>query len=1054
MRGWIGALAVLVAVLVPSVARAQDGTIAGVVRDVSGAVLPGVTVEASSPVLIEKVRSAVTDGTGQYSIVALPPGAYTLTFTLPGFSVVKQEGIQLTAAVTANINAELRVGALEETVTVTGESPIVDIRNASRRQVIDGDVLQTLPTSRSYNDVLQLAPGVVAGNGQAQLRPAMLLFTAHGGNTQDGRLTVDGINTGASRGGAGVSGYIPDMQNAQEVTFIISGNMGEAETGGPQMQIIPKAGGNTFSGSVLYSGFNDDMQGNNYDAKQLSVLGRYAPALLTSDSQVSVGGPIFRDRMWFFGNYRRVDAADAQPGIYANKNAGDPTKWTYEPDLSLQGRLENHRRIYSLRLTTQLTPKNKLMVFWDEQPNCAGAAWTGDDNCNSQKEGWIYGGTQNNGFFGPGPNSPETGDYASTHQKIQQVKYTGTATSKLLLEAGFGTYISQWGYTERPGNPTTNLIRAQEQTAQFFDANGNRVSGATPNGVTVAGGLKYRSSNWPTGYIIAHTWTASASYVTGAHTMKFGYQGALHRDDDNLFDIITNSQRMTYRFGAGVNPLTGLQQGYGVANQVTIQAGPWTRKVRTGYAAFYAQDQWTVGRATIQGALRFDRAYSRFPEQIIPQDVWWPTQFTIPEAKGVDAYLDLSPRVGFAYDVFGNGKTSFKANVGRYLHPASNAGRFDAANPAARVVTLAARPWTDANGNYRVDCDLLNPAVQDLRGAGQDLCGQGDPNYGRNRPTTTLDSSVLEGWKARPYDWQFGASVQHEIIPRVSAEIGYYRRWWPIYDGADATDNILWSASDFGKFAVTAPADPRLPNGGGYRIDDLYNVTAAAATRAENVRFAANNFGDYTRYWHGFDLNVQARLANGLTLQGGTSTGRLVEDFCETRAAVPEFQTASTLNGLGAAGIPSQVNPYCHQAEPFLTGYKGVASYLVPKLDVQLSGTFNSRPGVPLRADFIYQPNDPTILATLGRPLAAVANVTVPLIEPYSQYGDRIDQVDMRIGKLLRFGRTRTNLSLDIVNMFNSNDNLSYGTLFNATWPATTAVLVPRLFRINASFDW
>jgi hypothetical protein len=572
--------------------------------------------------------------------------------------------------------------------------------------------------------------------------------------------------------------------------------------------------------------------------------------------------------------------------------------------------------------------------------------------------------------------------------------------------------------------------------------------------VTVAGGLKYRSSNWPTGYIFAHTWNASASYVTGSHNMKFGYQGALHRDDDNLFDIITNSQRMTYRFGAGVNPLTGLQQGYGVANQVTIQAGPWTRKVRTGYTAFFAQDQWTVGRMTIQGAVRFDRAYSRFPEQIIPQDVWWPTQFTIPEAKGVDAYLDISPRAGFAYDIFGNGKTSFKANIGRYLHPASNAGRFDAANPAARVVTIANRPWTDTNGNYRPDCDLLNPAVQDFRASGGDLCGQGDPNYGRNRPTTTLDSSVLEGWKARPYDWQFGVSVQHEVIPRVSVEAGYYRRWWPIYDGADATDNILWSAQDFGQFSVRAPSDPRLPNGGGYLISDLYNITAAAATRAENVRYAANSFGSYSRYWDGFDITFQARLVNGLNVQGGTSSGRLAEDFCETRAAVPEFQAASTLNGLGAGGIPSQVNPYCRQVEPLLTTYKANASYLVPKFDVQVSGTFSSRPGVPLRADAIYQPNDPVILATLGRPLAAVANVTVPLLEPYSMYGDRIDQVDMRIGKLLRFGRTRSNISLDIVNLFNSNDNLGYGTLLNATWPAPTAVLLPRIFRINASFEF
>ena len=1039
MRSVVRTLVVLVGLLAPAAALAQDGTIAGVVKDVSGAVLPGVTVEASSSVLLEKVRTVVSDGSGQFSIVALPPGTYNVTLTLPGFSVVRQENIQLTAAITATINAELRVGTLEETVTVTGESPIVDVRSASRRQVIDGDILQTLPTSRSYNDVLQLAPGVLAGNGQAQLRPGMLLFTAHGGNTQDGRLTVDGINTGASRGGAGVSGYIPDMQNAQEVTFTISGNLGEAETGGPQMQIIPKAGGNSMSGSALFSGFNENMQGNNYDTKQLSVLGRYAPTLLVRDYQASLGGPIKKDRMWFFGNYRAVDAADAQPGIFANKNAGNPNSWTYEPDMSRQGRSDPHRKIMSLRVTTQLTPKNKLMVFWDEQPQCNGAGWKDDDHCNSNKDGWIYGGSQVNGFFGAGPNSPETGDYASTHQKIQQVKYTGTATSKLLLEAGFGTYISQWGYTERPGNTTANLIRVQEQAAQFFDASGNRVTGATPGGLTVGGGLKYRSSNWPTGYIFAHTWTASASYVTGAHNIKVGYQGAFHRDDDNLFDIITNDQHMTYRFGAGVNA-AGVAQAYGVPNQVTIQAGTWTRKVRTEYAAFFAQDQWTMGRMTVQGALRFDRAWSSFPEQTIPQNVWWPTQFTIPAATGVNAYLDLSPRLGFAYDLFGNGKTSLKANVGRYLHPASNAGRYDASNPAARVVTLAARPWTDANGNYRVDCDLLNATVQDNRPGGGDLCGQGDPNYGRNRATTSLDPSVLQGWRARPNDWQFGVSVQHEILPRVSVEAGYYRRWWPIYDGADVTDNIVVSPADYGQFSVTAPSDARLPNGGGYQVGGLYNITAAAAARpSENVRYAANEFGDYQRNWDGFDVTFQARLVNGLNIQGGTSTGRTIEDVCDVKPQAPEFRT---------------LNPYCREVEPLLTTYKANASYLIPKVDVQVSGTFSSRPGVSLQAQVIYQPTDPTIVATLGRPLAATANATVNLLAPNTLFGDRIDQVDMRLGKLVRFGRTRANVSLDVVNLFNSNDNLVYGTLLNATWPAPTTVLLPRIFRINATFDF
>ena len=1020
------ALILFVVVLaIPALASAQ-ATVTGVVTDASGAVLPGVTVEASSPTLTEKVRVVTTDGTGQYRIIELPPGAYAVTFTLPGFSTIKRDGVQLTGAITATINAELRVGGLEETITVSGESPIVDVQSARRQQVIDGDVLQTLPTSRSYNDVLQLVPGVVAGNGQAQLRPTMLLFTAHGGSAQDGRLTVDGINTGASRGGAGVSGYIPDMQNAAEVAFTISGNLGEAETGGPQMSIVPRSGGNTLTGSFLISGFNEGMQGENFDAEQLSVLAAPAPTLLLRDYQVSLGGPVLRDRIWFFFNHRRIDAHDAQPGIFANKNAGDPTKWTYEPDFSRQGRIDDSRKIYSLRLTTQLTPKNKISVFWDEQPRCAGAGWTDDDHCNSNKEGWIYGGSQVNGFFGGGPNSPETGDYQDTHQRIQQVKFTSTATNRLLLEAGFGTYLSQWGYEERPGNPTKSLIRVQEQQAQIFDRNGNRVNEACEGCVTVGGNLKYRSSNWPTGYIYAHTWNASASYVTGAHAMKFGYQGAYHRDDDNLFNVITNDQRMTYRFNNQV------------PNQVTIQAGPWERLARTEYAAFFAQEQWTRERLTIQGAVRYDRAWSHFSEQVIGPDVWWPVATVVPADKGVNAYHDISPRVGLAYDVFGNGKTSLKANWGRYLHPASNAGRFVASNPSERLVTIVNRSWTDANANYNPDCDLLNGAPQDLRGTGGDFCGiWSDPNYGQARPTTTLDPEILSGWGVRPYDWQFGVSVQQELLPRVSAEVGYYRRWWPIWDGADVTDNILVAPSDYSQFSVTAPSDPRLPGGGGYTVSGLYNINPDAAGRAENVRRSANSFGDYTRYWDGFDITVQARLANGLTMQGGTSTGRAVEDECAVRSQVPEA---------------SLTNPYCRTVEPLQTQFKGLASYLIPRIDVQVSGTFSSRPGSDLSANRVYRSAD--VQDSLGRPLAVVNTVSINLLEPNTVFGDRINQLDLRVGKLLRFGRARANISMDVVNALNSNDNLGYSPTFSATWPTPTSVLTARLFRLTAGIDF
>ncbi len=1037
MRGLVRTLVVLSAVLLAPVAAFAQASITGVVKDTSGAVLPGVSVEATSSALTEKVRSVVTDGTGQYRIVELPPGTYTVTFSLQGFNVFKRDGVVLSGSLTASIDADMRVGSLEETVTVTGESPIVDVQSARRQQVIDGDVLQAIPTSRSYNNVLQLVPGVVAGDGQVQLRPTMLLFTAHGGSTEDGRLTVDGINTGASRGGAGVSGYIPDMQNTAEVTFTISGNLGEAETGGPSMTVVPKSGGNTFQGSFFISGLNDSMQGNNFDAEQLSVLAAPAKSLLLRDYQFSLGGPILRDRMWFFYNHRGVDAADSQPGIFANRNAGDPTKWNYQPDFSRQGRIDQKRRINALRLTMQLTPRNKLSLFWDEQPQCSGAAWPGssdDDGCMSNKDGWIYGGSQNNGFFGPGPNSPETGDYGDTHQKVQQVKYTSPVTNKLLLEAGFGTYISQWGYQERPGNPTASLVRVQEQSAQTFDRNGNRVATACADCLTVGGNLKYRSSNWPTGYIFAHTWNASASFVTGAHNLKFGYQGAFHRDDDNLFNVITNDRRLLYTFNNGV------------PNQVTIQAGPFERKVRTEYYAFFAQEQWTKDRLTLQGALRFDRAWSAFPEQLIGPDVWIPNQIVVPAQAGIEGYLDLSPRLGFAYDVFGNGRTSLKGNVGRYLHPASNQGRYINANPSERITTLVARPWTDGNGNYEPDCNLLNFSTQNNLASGGDLCGAPvDQTFGQARPSTTLDPSILSGWGARPYDWQFGLSVQQEVIPRVSVEVGYYRRWWPIFGANDVTDNILTGASDYTSFNVTAPSDPRLPNGGGYSVNNIYNITPVGAAKGtQNVQTAANDFGDFTRYWDGFDITAQARLRNGLTLQGGTSTGRLVQDSCEPREAVPE--------GIATGANATLANPWCRQVEPMLTTVKGLASYVIPKVDVQVAGTFSSRPGVSLTANVVY--TSAQVSGSLGRPLTGVPNVTVNVVEPNTVFGDRIDQLDLRIGKILRFGRTRTNLNLDIVNALNSNDNLAYSPTFGATWPAPTSVITARLFRLSAQFDF
>ena len=272
-------------VLLPSAALAQ-ATIAGVVRDASGAVLPGVVVEASSPALIEKVRSVVTDGTGQYRIIDLRPGTYAISATLPGFSVVRREGIELSGAITATIPLEMRVGGLQETITVTGETPVVDVQSVRRQTTLDNEVLTTVPTARSWAATAVLIPGIVTQAGASadvQVTPQMTVFGGMGGRGNEGRMQVDGLGTGAALNGGGVSTYVADISNAAEVVTTTSGGLGEAEVGGPTISVVPKSGGNTVAGQLYLSGVSKGMVGSNYsDALRtagLSTPGKAAQAV-------------------------------------------------------------------------------------------------------------------------------------------------------------------------------------------------------------------------------------------------------------------------------------------------------------------------------------------------------------------------------------------------------------------------------------------------------------------------------------------------------------------------------------------------------------------------------------------------------------------------------------------------------------------------------------------------------------------------------------------------------------------------------------------------------
>src|SRR3989449_6590814 len=291
--------------LVPAVAQAQSA-IAGVVKDTSGAVMPGVTVEASSPALIEQVRAVATDDQGQYKIVDLRPGTYSVTFTLGGFATSKREGIDLPANFTAQINGELRVGDLTETLTITGESPIVDVQSATSQQVMPQRLLDSMPTGgRSYQSVgatlVGVAPSSPDVGGSQGMQQSYL--NAHGSDPRDNAVLVEGVRLNSMEGNGANQNYFNEGMFA-EMAYQTGGIQVETSSGGIRLNLIPKDGGNALRGDVFYSGTNNRLQASpalsNADPRQ-----KAANAMDTMhDLNISVGGPLKRDKLWFFASVR------------------------------------------------------------------------------------------------------------------------------------------------------------------------------------------------------------------------------------------------------------------------------------------------------------------------------------------------------------------------------------------------------------------------------------------------------------------------------------------------------------------------------------------------------------------------------------------------------------------------------------------------------------------------------------------------------------------------------------------------------------------------------
>ncbi|HKH74723.1 MAG TPA: carboxypeptidase regulatory-like domain-containing protein [Vicinamibacterales bacterium] len=979
--------AFVLSLAIPVAASAQ-ATIAGTVRDASGAVLPGVTVEAASPVLIEKLRTVVTDGTGQYQIIDLRPGSYAVTFSLAGFSTVKREGIELTGSFTATVNVDLKLGGVEETITVTGESPIVDVQNAAAQRVMQKDVVDAIPVGRSHQSLAILIPGLsttaginpvvqdVGGTNNLRLANA---FTIHGGRTSDSNIQVDGFQIRNIGSFGNLTNMFPDMGATQEMTIDYAAGMAEAATGGVKINYVPREGGNRVNGSFFATGVNSSFQGDNFtDDLRARGLTQVNSLKKAYDVNGSVGGPILRDKLWFFASARRQMNDTYFAGLYFNRNAGDPTKWTYEPDLTQQADTYIIQPDINGRVTWQANQKHKFGFFYTHQLR---------------------------DVFGDRASvSPESANHFKlTKGNLASASWSSPMTSRLLLDVRLATHgesLYNAAWQDDPNSIWRELIAVTEQ--------GGSIPGLLYRGAGQAAGPTFIFAAMDAPFI----WetTGSLSYVTGAHAFKVGFRNSWGIQELLERDI---HSAISYRFNNGV------------PNLITMRASPVTRSDKlNAELGIYAQDKWTLRRLTVSAGVRFDYFRTEFPETRLGPGPLVPNRNLVVPAYDWYDWKDISPRFAGVYDLFGDGKTALKASIGRYVA----AGDPTVGNVFAILANTVTRSWTDSNRDYVPDCDLLNLQINGECGTVSDL------RFGQAIPSTVYDPEVLVGWGKRGYNWEFSTGVQHQLFPRVGIDVGYFRR---IYGNFSVTDNTLVSRADYDAYAIVAPADPRLPNGGGYTVDDLFDLNPSRVGQVSNLVRFADDFGSQIEHWNGVDITINARPGGGVLLQGGLSTGRTSTDNCDIRDDLPEI---------------GPTNRFCHVDTKFLTQVKLLGTYTVPRAGVLVSATFQSLPGPQVTANYVAA--NASIAPTLGRPLSGGAqNATINIVEPGTLYGERLNQLDMRLARPIRLGPTKLSVNFDIYNTFNANAVTSQNNNY-AAWQVPLSILDGRLFKFSVQYDF
>ena len=1032
----------LTLVLAPAFAAAQTSTISGTVRDASGGVLPGVTVEVSSPALIEKTRSTVTGGSGTYSIVALRPGTYTVKFELPGFTTVIREGIELTSDFTATINVDLKVGALEETLTVTGESPIVDTQSITQRVVMTQEVRDALPTGRNIQAVGIMIPGTtiapggggalsrdVGGSGNLQQSP--LQYRGSGDTVQ----TIEGIRLNNLCAQGAYSGVYWNDASFEEFSYVTGADSTEMGQGGMRVNMVPRDGGNSFRGTAVFNYAGESFGSDNCGSagigqactrSNLSGSKTFNPNNTITNVDViqkiwdvnpSFGGPIVRNKVWFNYSFRHLGSTKTKTDAYEDKN---PSPFIYDPDFEKPGVDDGHIVSNAGRISWQASTKDKLSVYHDNQ--------------RKYRNHWGIASTI----------PPDAAGVQVTPTSFVNVtKWTRTHTNNLLLEAGFGLYNQEYTELYQPSVVGHDRKVWDEEAIRnsrvynVIDTSNNRHANAWQNPADH--------------FSVLRTFMGAASYVVGSHSFRAG--ATLTNGDWRELRMWTGDvQPINYNAGRPLSVTLRLPNDR--ANGIKRDLG------------IYAQDRWSLGRITINAGVRFDQFIGETRESIVlpsrhgagatfgdcPDGQWDPGELCTGEVQN---WKDISPRVGVAMDVFGDGRTAIKASWARYV-AGQQIAFVNQVNPIGALTASDTRTWTDLDGN-----GLPLDAAGNIQ-FGELANSASTPTFGRlTVPTTQYSPDLLRGWGKRGYNHEVTFAMQHQLAERISVNGGYYRR---TFGNQTFTDDLRYDASSYDSFCITAPTDPDLPDGGNYQVCGVMDLKPSvfALNQPANslIRFS-EDFGGETNMYQGFDLNLESRFRNGAFLKAGIGATSRTFDQCNLLAAgLDAVNTAGSFTGTETYPDGSRA---CHRDYPYRPDLKMSGSYTLP-WDIQLAGTFQHSRGIQTGGA------GPSLLANwtvtsavaqpfIGRPWTGVASRIVGLIREGDDYGKHnLNQLDLKLAKRFTVNKVRLRADFDLYNVFNSSwpytVSNTYANTATSNWQRPTNVLQHRFFKLGGHISF